>query len=304
MRTSFEEQVSWVEAAVGIRNEISAEYGDWPRLVEIFERRNLFTHTNGIVNDRYLKKSEKLKFEGYENLSKGMELLANPKYFRAALEYICDFGIKITQVCWRKIEKGSERAADDALGDFGFELIQRGRYNLAIKILEFFFSLKGKKDEERRLICLVNLANAYKLNGDTKKAQKLLDQEDWSVVNDTFRISVAAVQGRCEEVVRLMRKMGAGCDFGERAYEEWPIFFHVRDQPEFRVAFEEVFKHEYSPSPKKRRGILDVIEKSIWEETQTEGKVKRRSAKSGKLPKALPLRTQVPPASGMKPAAE
>lgn len=270
MRCSFEEQVSWIEKAVGIRSEIKADYGDWPKLVEIFERRNLFTHANGFINDRYLKKAKKLNFPKRDGIVKGHELLAGPRYFKEALETICEFGIKITQVCWRKIENGNEKIADDALCAFGFEFIERGRYNLAIKIFEFFFSLSGKKEEERRLVSLVNLANAYKLNGDSKKAEKLLDKEDWSVVNDNFRISVMAVREDCDEVIRLMKRMGASCDFGERAYEEWPVFFHVRDDDRFRNTFEEIFGRKYSPAPKKRRGILELMgrEESVGEEDE------------------------------------
>ncbi|TIO17999.1 MAG: hypothetical protein E5X86_09695 [Mesorhizobium sp.] len=143
MRNSFEEQVSWVEKAIGIRKEIKSEHGDWPKIVELFERRNLFTHTNGIVNDRYLKKSVKLKVSGSSALVKGQELFAGSKYLTSALEIICEFGIKIIQVSWRKLSKEHAKIADDRLGDFGFELIERGNYGLAIKIFEFFFYLEG-----------------------------------------------------------------------------------------------------------------------------------------------------------------
>jgi hypothetical protein len=229
------------------------------RLVEIFERRNLFTHTNGVINDRYLKKAEKLKFKGFEKLKRGGELLAGPKYFKQSLEIMCEFGVKLIQVCWRKTEAESADEADELLSDFGFDLIERGYYSLAIKVFEFFVDLKGSKSEERRLRSIVNLANAHKLNGDEKKACKILDQQDLSIVNDTFKVCIASVRGEVEEVVLLMRRLGTGCEFGERAYEEWPVFFHVRDDERFKDAFKEVFAREYVPSPRRRRGIIDAV---------------------------------------------
>ena len=272
MRNSFEEQISWVEKAVGIKKEIKSEYGDWPKVVEIFERRNLFTHTNGVVNDRYLKKASKLKFSGHSKFSKGQELLTNPKYFRSSLETILEFGVKLIQVIWRKVDKPSKIMQDDSLGDIAFEMIERGYYSLAIKILEFFFFLDGAKREERRLVCLVNLANAYKLIGDNNKARQLLDAEDFSVVSDVFRICVASVREEVGEVVRLLKKMGAECEFGERAYEEWPVFFHVRDDVAFQAAFAEVFKRDFVPAPKKRRGVVQSVAKGSEKKADSRNK--------------------------------
>jgi hypothetical protein len=71
---------------------------------------------------------------------------------------------------WRKILPDESERADNSITDLGYELITRGRYKLAISILEFAKSLRDVVELKKRTN-VVNLANAYKLSGDPKKAE-------------------------------------------------------------------------------------------------------------------------------------
>jgi hypothetical protein len=69
-RDTFEDQIKWITSKTGL-DDIAPNYPDWPRLLEILERRNLFVHANGIVNEQYLKASKKYNFPATKSPKKG-----------------------------------------------------------------------------------------------------------------------------------------------------------------------------------------------------------------------------------------
>ncbi|MEX4009245.1 hypothetical protein [Neoaquamicrobium sediminum] len=259
-RESFEDQIGWFERKIPIKESIKMQYDLWDELIEVIERRNLFAHANGIANTRYIKKTS--RGERSNKISVGHELFASSKYFSSSLDNICEFGVKICQVIWRKIDEDDSAQADKQLGDFGFNLIERGEYKLACRILEFSLNLRGKRDEARRRVNIVNLANAYKLSGSEEKSLKLLDGEDWEIVSDEFAVSVAAVRGDVDRVGYYMARMAQSGDWTGEELEQWPVFYHVRDDARFIKAFEEAYKRKYSPAPRSRNRILENFYKA------------------------------------------
>src|SRR5262249_33941500 len=53
MRDSHADQIEWIEKKLSMT--LRADLPIWPKFIEICERRNLFTHTDGRVTDQYLK---------------------------------------------------------------------------------------------------------------------------------------------------------------------------------------------------------------------------------------------------------
>lgn len=252
---TFEDQIIWFQNKLKIDKPIRDDYDQWSELVEIIERRNLFAHANGVVNNRYLKKINPYGMK--EKLKVGDELFASSKYFSSALDNICEFGVKLAQVVWRKIDPQDSANADNDLGDFGFALIERGEYKLATRVLEFANSLRGKKDEARRRMDIVNLANAFKLDGNKEKALSILDGEDWGIVSDNFAVCVAAVKDEVDEVLRYMRRIAKDDMASGDEFEQWPVFFGVREDHRFVDEFESLFKRKFVASPKSRNRILE-----------------------------------------------
>ncbi|MER8994740.1 hypothetical protein [Mesorhizobium sp. M0678] len=255
-RSSFEDQIDWIEKRLNIARKINDDYANWLSLIEVIERRNLFAHANGLVNDIYIKS---LNASGSEavKMKKGDELFASPKYFKASLDNICEFGVKILQVSWRKLHQKETALADDSLGDFGYKLIERGEYKLASAVLDFAVNgLRGKTVEARRRMDIVNLANAYKLDGREAEAMKTLDAEDWTIVSDQFAISVAAIRGDIATVLSYMRRLSQSGEWDGNTLEEWPVFVHVRDDLPFRAEFEKLFGRKYVPQETNKYKLI------------------------------------------------
>jgi hypothetical protein len=83
---------------------------------------------------------------------------------------------------------------------------------------------------------------------------------DWTAAATEFKISVAAVKGDVDEVVELMKKIGSQGDVGAQEYQEWPVFYGVREDPRFTESFKSIFGVEYVPSSKRQAGLAQVME--------------------------------------------
>jgi len=258
-RENFESQINWIIAKSNM-DDFTTNYSEWPNMLELFERRNLFVHANGVVNDYYLKASVKHKFPDAKDRTLGDELHAGPKYFRGSVHRVIHFGAMLLQVVWRKMAPDETELADDAIGDLGYELIIRGQYELAVRILEFAKNLRNVSDDARKRTNVINLANAYKLSKDDAASLKVLQSMDWTAVATKFKISVAAVKGDVDEVVELIKKIGSQGDVDAQEYQEWPVFYSVREDPRFSETFTSVFGVEYVPSSKKQAGLAQVME--------------------------------------------
>jgi len=262
-RDSLESQIKWIVNKTNM-DDFTKSYPKWPHLIELFERRNLFVHANGIVNEHYLKAQRIYKFSGKER-TLGDELQAGPNYYSTSVRRVIEFGTMLLQVVWRKISPDDNDDADNAVGNLGYELIARGEYSLATLILEFAKNLRKVSDEAFKRRTVVNLANAYKLDGNEKKCRETLDSMDWSTVNLAYQVCVAATKDNVDDVVTGMRKIGTSGEVTAQDYREWPVFFGVRSDQRFVDEFMNQFGHEYVPSAKKQAGLAQVMD---WIEKQ------------------------------------
>jgi hypothetical protein len=80
-------------------------------------------------------------------------------------------------------------------------------------------------------------------------------------VSPEYKVSVAAVRGNVDEVVTAMKRIGADNeDMPASNYEQWPVFYGVRNDQRFKEAFKAVFGVDYVPSATKQAGIAQVME--------------------------------------------
>ena len=114
-------------------------------------------------------------------------------------------------------------------------------------------------DARQRLSNIVNLANCYALLGRNKKRDEAINKHDWTSCSDDFLICISAIRLDTEKVIQLMRKLKYDKEWREQNYEEWPVFFHVRDNKDFIAEFESIYGRALTPSPKKKRTMDEII---------------------------------------------
>lgn len=263
-RKSFEDQVNWVEKVIKL-DSIRKNFDRWPVLIEVIERRNLFAHNGGFVNDRYI---ENVLRNGNSTgeVEVGKELHADRDYYNAAVSVVTEFGITLTQIVWRKLFAAESSLADTAINRYTYKLIERGHYEDAKRLLQTFHKWRGISSDEIRRMMIVNLANTKRLTGDMAGALEVLNSEDWSAVGRKFLVSVEAVRGNAVAVIALMKQMGSAGDLTAEDYESWPVFYGIREDERFIASFMEVFGKSFSPKPEKRSimaAYFEQIEKLL-----------------------------------------
>lgn len=244
LRESHAKQFVWLENKFAI-NTLRKDLDIWPSFIEITERRNLFVHADGKVSKQYLKTCQEQGVPLPAGTAVGTQLIADMSYVRHSTDVFFEMAVKLTQVLWRKTKSSDIERADEGLNAICYRLLEKRRYKLAIKLLDFAFeTVKRHSSNEWRLRLLVNRANAYRLIGDTKKSLELISSEDWSAYSPTFRLAASVLRGDISEAVQHMQAIGPTGTPDKDDYRNWPLFEGLRSNEEFAKAFEQIFGEE------------------------------------------------------------
>jgi len=128
IRKSRREQIKWLEGTLKI--PLTKDLPSWPQFIEINERRNLITHTGGVVSTEYISNIREAGFSNSQNIKVGSRLDVTFNYYKQSVNIFCEIGLKLIQVVWRKIVPSELEMADSALIGAGYRIILNDRYEL------------------------------------------------------------------------------------------------------------------------------------------------------------------------------
>ena len=243
LRESHSDQFAYLERKLKI--QLKEDQDIWSRFVEITQRRHLIAHTDGKVSFQYLQvcKDNKASLDSATVLGGSLEV--GPAYFTSACDCLAEQGFKLSQVLWRKPQPLDIGTAQAHLSNTTLEMIKAKQYDLAIKILTFAMQPPMKFEETRdRLVCIINLAQAYKWSGSKDKCNEVLNAEDWSASNLDFRLGVAVLKDQFDEATILMKRIGDSGEVTKHDYADWPLFKEFRKEKSFLETYREIFKTE------------------------------------------------------------
>ena len=236
LRSSHTDQFDWMEKhfSVPLRQDLKI----WPVFVEVCERRNLFTHTGGLVSQQYISVCSKHKCN-IKGVGTGDFLAVEAKYFTEAVRAFFEIGAKLTYVLWRKFSKDETDKADSLINQLCLELIVRGSYQIAEAILTFTSSVmkKSRGSELIRRMMIVNLANSKVLQNRQKEADKVLAQEDWTASGPNFQVCIASIKGDVDDAIKWMNVVGQDASPSLHEYRSWPCFREISKNIKFQEAF-------------------------------------------------------------------
>ncbi|MDE2128631.1 MAG: hypothetical protein KGJ74_03065 [Betaproteobacteria bacterium] len=279
LRTSHADQFNWMEKKFSL--PLTKNLAIWPNFIEITERRNLFVHTDGVVSSQYISTCRNHGYELPANLKEGGRLDVPQKYFENASDCIYEIGVKLGHVLWRKMLPEERKKADSHLLRITYDLIDTGRYQLAIRILEFIISgIKKFHSEEMELMFIVNLAQAYKWSGAPEKCASVMDLKDWSAKSEQFKLANAVLAedwGQASIIMRRISKVGV---VSEDNYRDWPLFREWRKQPKFLESYKIVFGKEFERKSE------------IKQEEATENQESKITPKRKRSPRSAPPRAK------------
>ena len=243
LRKSHAEQFDWISDTFNIKTKDGLER--WPLFIETCERRNLFSHSNGVVSQNYIIKCASA---GLDDLPpRGAFLDVDEKYLYERTCVFLEIGVLVSQVISRKIDSSNENLEkmDEVLNHIGYDLILHGHFEVAKSILKFGCALKRHGSAMMKSMMVINYANAAKLAGDSDLSARILSEVDWSIYDAQFRISERAICNDVDSVISLMHEIGDSEKFPRKNYIEWPVFSHVQENILFQEAYKEIFGEEY-----------------------------------------------------------
>lgn len=237
IRHSHHDQFYWMEKKFGMKLREGLDV--WPSFIELCERRNLLTHTGGVVSEQYLKNCSEHGVKADSQVGEKLEVDA--KYLKSAINIVSEIGYKLIHTMWRKFSPDEREQADRVLNEVGMDLIATGEYDLAEALLQFGVNQKHHSTDLLKRMMIVNLANAAKLGGNKDRCDKALSSNDWSATSYQFQICVAAVRNDFREVMRLLKLGSDVIEITSSDFRDWPVFRDARKNSEVQGVFEEVF---------------------------------------------------------------
>lgn len=264
-RKSYQEQFKDLENKFSIK---LTSFDEWPYFIERAQRRNLFTHCDGVVSKQYLDVCREVKCKFKKEKSVGDQLEIGAEYLFQSCTIIVRVGVMLGQTLWRKVIESELEKADGHLSNIVFDYLHMEHWVNAINISKFAKNLPKISTEVMERIFIVNYAIALNAIGDKKEAKAILYQKDWSATTYDFKLAYSVLTYDYQDAKELMFKLGRKGELvDELTYHDWPLFREFRDSSEFFEGYEKVYGYKYSSK------VHEIAETTKAEMELTEGDV-------------------------------
>jgi hypothetical protein len=222
-------------------------FDKFPDFVECSQRRNLFTHCDGIVSRQYLDVCIENNYKFKKPPEIGDQLRIGGVYLFNTCSTVTEVAVMLGQTLWRKTNPDGLEEADSHLNSLIFDFLHMEEWDKAISLSKFALGLPSNSGERVVRMFHVNYAIALKAKGEAKAAKSVMDKLDWSATAYEFKIAYEVLCDNFVEAKKTMLKIGANGDLiTEMTYHDWPVFREFRETTEFFESYEEVFGYKYA----------------------------------------------------------
>lgn len=189
---------------------------------EIFLRRNLFVHNDGIVNKRYLDSSKDTKH------SIGDTINISDDYIITSMEVLKMVAVSICFMGWNHLKglNDSKFMCSD-LSDIGYDALKTKEWYLAERTYELM-SMYG--DDEDKLLCKINKIICLRNTNRESEATEILEGVNYSMYNSRYIIGFAALKGDIDTFIQHLD--ASNTSLGDLL--DWPILEKIKDQDKFK----------------------------------------------------------------------
>lgn len=192
-------------------------------MVEIFQRRNLIVHNDGIVNSIYLKN---VSDELILNLKKGDKISVEKNYLINSIDLLEKVGIQILLNYWLKGEKNGIKRIQ-ILIDIAYELLLKEKWESCIVFYEHLLDEEQISSSDR-IICKINYWLCMKSIGNIEVVMSEIEKTDLSATRQYFLLGVYALKDDYDEFFKLLDKLYPH-EIDIDSIKEWPILNNIRE---------------------------------------------------------------------------
>lgn len=209
------------------------------RFEEIYYRRNLYIHNDGIVNNIYLSN---IKNEFAQEVEIDQKLITDEAYLRNAInmlyKVVCTLFYEIQVTYNPKYEKWHIN-----LGNIGFDFLQNKNYDVAEQIY-FILSSYHYLCFKDKAMYRINYINALKQQGKTDVVKRELENLDVSIATDDYKIAKLCLEDKNEDVYKAISKNYPN-PFTADLIRDWPLFINFRES-EYYTLFVKEHQDDFS----------------------------------------------------------
>lgn len=200
---------------------------------EIYYRRNLYIHNNGVVNNLYLS-NIKDKFK--KDIKVKQKLVTDETYLRNAInmlyKIVCTLFYEVQLSYNPKYEKWHI-----SLGNIGFGFLQNKNYDVAEQIYFILSSYKQLCFKDKAMY-RINYINAVKQQRKTEIVKKELSELDVSIATDKYKIAKLCLEDKNAEVYEKISKNYPE-PFTADLIRDWPLFIDFRESEYYTLFVKE-----------------------------------------------------------------
>lgn len=223
LRKSFNEQLNYFKCDIGMDfSSIEKYIGE---VNEIFQRRNLLVHNDGIVNSVY-EKNVKIDFR--KSTLKGSRLHTDNEYIAKALDTIEIIGLLIALETWKKELRKDSTERINFIISKGFDYLVEERWLIARELYSFLLR-ETNLSMNNKLLAEINYWQTYKWNDEFDVIKEEVLGRDFSAYDTTFQLCYAALIDDFDQF-EILRPKALAIGFNEEFFETWPVFRGVRER--------------------------------------------------------------------------
>lgn len=219
--------------------------------LEVAERRNLFVHSGGKTTKQYIANCKSLGISIDSELKEGTYLPAADKYFRDALRWTFELGLRIGQSTIRRLFPDALEYADQRLNELGIRLLESEDWELGELVFCYGECLPTnlRSSGEMYYYFVINRCIALKQCG--KNFSEVLKPIDWEAFHPKYHLAIAVLKEGLSKAEKLMTSAAVLEEVSEEDFRTWPLFRDFRKTDEFKRAYKVNFKKDYVLDYKK-----------------------------------------------------
>lgn len=201
---------------------------DLNTLVEIYQRRNLVVHNNGVVNSLYMSNVS----QEYRNRVRiGQRLRVDEDYFSTACDiYESTFTLMAAELWKGHIPDDSARA--DLLNDVSYDRLVAGRYEVVQRLSEFVVRDTQALDASIS-VARINGWLSLKFQRKLAEIKAKVEAFDVSDKREIFKLAKLALLDEHELLESTLPDAVKRRDVSISSIETWPLFATLRERPDF-----------------------------------------------------------------------
>lgn len=226
MRGSFEDWIKYLQEKMKLSLGYLAPHKE--KLVEVFQRRNVTVHNNGLANSTYIAKVVPALRQG---ISIGYEIPIPQEYLNEAIDLVESLFILFAAELWKQLDP-KDVSRGRMLIDIAFDRLQEERWSVA-EALSLFLTKDKQLPDRDQTTGQLNYWQCLKWQGRFEEVVDNVKSADFSAKDELYQLARHGLLDQAADFITLLPKVIKAGKLDRDKLMSWPIFKEIRKTEEF-----------------------------------------------------------------------